>query len=318
MSDQMSILEDLAAGRIDAAEAARRIDALKSDSSGGTDTAEQAEQSTPEFEGGRAQFATHTRESFRRDPEPEAEEVPEEPRHADSDQETVVEAEIVEEPAEEQPRPQGTRGVDRVVVRAVGRRVRIIGDRATATVTADGPHVLRRTGKTLEVASDGEIGPSLKGFSILKPPRSLDDLRTLGLGKELLIRVNPAIPVDVEVTGGALTVTDVPVLGRVRVTVGGATLEGVTEVEDALVQTGPAHVTGSINRGRSRIRVESGSLTIELGAESNVTVRGEARLGRVVWPGEAGPLDEYVAGNGSARLDVGVVMGQAIIKDATA
>ena len=37
----------------------------------------------------------------------------------------------------------------------------------------------------LEVSSDGELGASLDGFSILKAPRNLDEFRSLGLGKEL-------------------------------------------------------------------------------------------------------------------------------------
>lgn len=321
----MTILEDLAAGRIDAAEAARRIDALKAQEPAPESPAESAPEQTDqqgegEFDAGRPQFATHAREVF---------------RHAEEAE--PVEAEVVEETPAEEPVEKpgraadpvdededvptrtttGARGVTKVVVRAVGRRVRIVGDASVATLSADGPHVLRRTGKTLEVTSDGEIGPSFGGFSIIRPPRSVDDLRTLGFGKELLIRVNPVIPVDVEVTGGGLAVTDVPVLGKVRVTVGSCTIDGVNEIEDALVQTGSATVKGDICQGRSRVRVESGALTVVLGEKSNVTVRAESQLGRVVWPGEpSGKLDEYVAGNGSARLDVGVVMGQASIKDA--
>jgi hypothetical protein len=29
----------------------------------------------------------------------------------------------------------------------------------------------------LEVSADGELGPKLEGFSVLNPPKSLDDLR---------------------------------------------------------------------------------------------------------------------------------------------
>ncbi|WP_197510338.1 hypothetical protein [Tessaracoccus coleopterorum] len=43
---------------------------------------------------------------------------------------------------------------------AVGRRVRIEGDQSVATLTIDGPHVLRRVGTTMEVSSTGEIGPN--------------------------------------------------------------------------------------------------------------------------------------------------------------
>ena len=194
--------------------------------------------------------------------------------------------------------------------------MRIVGETSVATLSADGPHVLRRNGTTLEVSSDGEIGPSLDGFSILRGvPRSLEDIRALGLGKELLLRVNPALEVDVEVTAGQLSTERVPHLGKVRVTAGGAKLLDVTDVNDVLVQAGSATIKGTISSGRHRVRVESGSLSITLGDDSNVTVKSDAQLGRVSWAGgHSGAGDEVVMGHGNARLDVEVVMGHAQVR----
>ena len=63
------------------------------------------------------------------------------------------------------------------------------------------------------------------------------------------------------------------------------------------------------------MRVESGQLSVDLDDHSNVTVRGEAQLGKVSWSGaHTGQVDEVVLGNGSARLDVGVVMGWATVR----
>ena len=138
--------------------------------------------------------------------------------------------------------------------------MRIVGETSVATLSADGPHVLRRNGSVLEVSSDGELGASLDGFSILKAPRNLDDFRSLGLGKELFLRVNPNIEVDVEVTGGSLNTERVPHLGKVRVTAGGAKLLDVQVINDVLIQAGQATIKGTITTGRSRIRAESGSL----------------------------------------------------------
>ena len=250
------ILDDLAAGRIDAAEAGRRIDAAK------------AAAGAP----GPAPEDTTT------DGGPKA------------------------------------GGLARVAVTAVGRRVRIEGDPTVSTLTIDGPHVLRRVGTVIEVNSTGEFGPSFQGFSLIRPPRNLDDLRDIGLGKELTIRVNPKLIVDAEVTTGGLRTVGVPRLGRIRVTAGGSSLDDVHEVEDLLSQAGGISVSGPISMGRSRLRVESGTLTVHLTKGANVTIRGEARLGRITWPGGGEGVDEYVIGNGSARLDVAVVMGMATIK----
>ncbi|MFL6026829.1 MAG: hypothetical protein ACJ72G_02825 [Friedmanniella sp.] len=305
-----AILEELAAGRIDAAEAARRIDALKVEESAApsAESAKSAEH-RPAAEPvdtepwaaatDRPQHATFARERF--DPPAPPQAAPEPPPTA---------------PEPEEPRRVNTSGVQRISVRAVGRRVRIIGETAVATLSADGPHVLRRNGPVLEVSSDGELGASLDGFSILRGvPRNMEDIRALGLGKELLLRVNPSIVVDVEMTAGNLNTERVPHLGKVRVTAGGAKLLDVTEINDALIQAGSATIKGAIKTGRNRIRAESGSLSITLADDSNVTVTGESQLGRISWSGgHTGAGDEVVMGNGSARLDVEVVMGHAQVR----
>jgi hypothetical protein len=297
-----AILEELAAGRIDAAEAARRIDALKA--------AEAAPAAQPD--------APAEPRAERVDTEPWAA-ATDRPQHATFAKERFDAPAPEPPPAEskpEEPKPVNTSGVQRISVRAVGRRVRIIGETAVATLSADGPHVLRRNGAVLEVSSDGELGASLDGFSILRGvPRNMEDLRALGLGKELLLRVNPSIVVDVEMTAGNLNTERVPHLGKVRVTAGGAKLLDVTEINDALVQAGSATIKGAIKTGRNRIRAESGSLSITLGDDSNVTVTGESQLGRISWSGgHSGAGDEVVMGNGSAKLDVEVVMGHAQIR----
>ena len=293
--DLTPILEELAAGRIDAAEAARRIDALKAGPRRADDPVDAEIVDEPsndeladDIEAGRRQYAPHAREVFEQPPDAAS---------------------------AGRRRAAGSKGVDRISVRVVGRRVRIVGDSSVATASAEGPHVLRRSGSVLEVTSDGEFGPNLDGFSLLRPPRSLDDIRSLGLGKELYLRVNPSIAVDVEITAGHLTCSGVPYLGKVRVTAGGADLSDIAEANDVLVQAGSVNLRGSITSGRSRVRVESGNLNIDLDEASNVTVRGEVQLGKITWPGvHNGALDEVVLGNGSARLDVGVVMGFANIR----
>ena len=313
--DMTSILEQLAAGQIDAAEAARRIDALKAQDSAPETTEEPEATAQPET------TAEPTNEELggaqSEDEDPWAAET-DRPQHATYRSESFLPPPRTTEPSAEPVRnkPVNTSGVERISVRAVGRRVRIVGETSVATLSADGQHVLRRNGSVLEVSSDGELGASLDGFSILRgAPRSLDDIRALGLGKELLLKVNPKIVVDVEVTAGSLNTERVPHLGKVRVTAGGARLLDVQEINDALIQAGQATIHGAITTGRNRIRAESGSLSITLADESNVTVNGDAQLGKVSWAGgHSGAGDEVVMGNGSAKLDIEVVMGHAQVR----
>lgn len=315
--DISSILEDLAAGRIDAAEAGRRIaDAKSSPDSGSEDTPAETGHT---IDHGRAQYATYSVDDLRPEGDkPEGEGDAED----DGSAEASLATEYSEAPEKADTRARITapikgmvNGVERVSVRAVGRRVRVVGDSSISTVTVEGPHVLRRNGSVMEVSSDGDVGPSLDGFSMLKPPRNFDDLRALGLGKELVIKINPKLVADIEVTAGSLRTDTVAYLGKIRVTAGSAKLNDVREISDALIQAGSAVINAEIGSGRSRIRCESGSLNITLDDASNVTVKTETQLGRVSWSGgHTGAGDEVVMGNGNARLDVDVVMGHAQVR----
>ncbi|WOP17455.1 hypothetical protein [Raineyella sp. LH-20] len=206
-------------------------------------------------------------------------------------------------------------GVQRVSVRVTGKRVRIVVDPSVTACHVTGDHVLRRHPDLIEVTAEGDFRPHLSGVKLLPLPRRLDDLWRAGRGDGLLIRVNPAMVLDVEVTAGNLHLSNVPRLGRVRLTAGGASIEGFEVVEDALLQAAIVQMSGTVRSGRSRIRVESGQLSLRLGDESNVTVVADSQLGRVTWSGQhTGSGDQVVMGNGSARLDVGVVMGHAGVK----
>ena len=156
---------------------------------------------------------------------------------------------------------------------------------------------------------------SLHYFSIGHDVMPRELIRALGLGKELFLRVNPNVIVDVEVTAGSLNTERVPHLGKVRVTAGAAKLLDIAEINDALIQAGQATIKGTIKTGRNRVRAESGTLTIHLADDSNVTVTGEAQLGRISWAGgHSGAGDEVVMGSGSAKLDIEVVMGHAQVR----
>ena len=319
-----SILEDLAAGRIDPTEAARRIDRISAAGSGPTAAPGDS---------------VHAGESADAD-DSGAESVDAWAVSTDRPQTTGVVTEVVgdtvsdtlddtisETAGRDRADVRGKRGgpqvrvtsgnsVERISVRAIGRRVRIIGEPSVATVSADGPHVLRRNGSVLEISSDGELGASIDGYQILRgAPRSLEDFRALGLGKELLLKVNPAILVDVEVTAGSLHTERMPRLGNVRITAGGATLLDVTQIADALVQAGQATIKGTITQGRSRVRAESGTVSIQLSDDSDVTVTSEAQLGKVTWGGRhTGSGDEVVMGEGRGTLAVEVLMGHVTVK----
>ena len=295
MSDMQHILDDLAAGLIDSEEAARRIAVLQSetgsvDATGGPG----AEPSDDDLAGQRPGTDNGFR-GYAPPPPPKA--FGAERRRSSGG------------------RPGGAKGVERLEIRCSGRRVRVVGDSGVSMVSIDGPHVLRRNGPVLEITSEGSLAPSFDGIGLLRS-RSVKEARDNAFGgKELVIRANPSLLVDVELSGGSLTTAGVAYLGQVRVTGGGATLEGVAECNDVLVQAGQALVAGTFRSGRSRVRVESGRGVVELGDDSNVTVRGESQLGRISWSGaHTGGGDEVVLGHGNARLDVEAILAYVTVK----
>jgi hypothetical protein len=222
----------------------------------------------------------------------------------------VDEAEEVEEQHSNVPMPAG---VQRVTVRAIGRRVRLIGEPAINGVAVDGPHVIKRDGDTLAISSEGDMGVSIDGFSMLRNPTNLKS-HVNGLAKELSIRVNPSLQVEVEVTGGSVHAERLPGLTRVRVTAGTAKVTDVSGPIDLLVQAGSANLDAQITKGRSRVRVESGAANVNLRRGSDVRVHTESQLGRVSWVGAVtGQSKDVEIGRGRAALDVEVLVGTAQI-----
>jgi len=204
-------------------------------------------------------------------------------------------------------------GVQRVTVRAIGRRVRLIGEPAVNGVAVDGPHVIKRDGDTLAISSEGDMGVSIDGFSMLRNPTDLK-AHVNGLAKELSVRVNPSLQVEVEVTGGSVNAERLPGLTRVRVTAGTAKVADVDGPIDVLVQAGSASLDAQITKGRSRVRVESGTAQVALRRGSDVHVHTEAQLGRVTWSGAvSGQAKDVEIGRGRAALDVEVLVGTAQI-----
>ncbi|WCC80411.1 hypothetical protein O6R08_02490 [Cutibacterium equinum] len=203
--------------------------------------------------------------------------------------------------------------LDRVRLTCTGRRIRVIADRAISGLQIEGKHTRRRIGRVVEVSIDGHIAPDLGVLKRFRLPADMDGIKDLGLGREVTVRVHPDLPLDIELSGGSLHTTGVAHLGRVRVTAGVAQIDGVHQLEDGLFQAGNGTITGCIDTGRSQIRVESGNVLVKLLGGSNVAVRGKAQTGMISWP-EGGDVDEYVMGNGAARLDLTCLVGRIAVR----
>lgn len=210
--------------------------------------------------------------------------------------------------------------VARVSIRAVSRGVRLIADPTVTTVAVDGPHVVRREGDTLVITGEGERFPTDEAFSLLSSGRWRD---LFARHQTMTVRIRPDLAVGVEVTAGSLTADGARALDHVRVTAGSAKVRGVTVPIDLLVQAGSVSLAMVATEGRSRVRCESGSLKLHLGAGSHVRVRTDVQLGKVtvdppsLSPGGEKEAREIVVGRGTAELDLAVLMGSAQVEVAT-
>lgn len=206
----------------------------------------------------------------------------------------------------------------RVLVRATSRRVRVVGDPTVATVAVDGEHTARREDGTLIISGDTAIGAPDDAFVLIAGGRwgEVADRAARGIFRdlELKVRVRPDLPVGVEVIAGSVHVEGAMAMDHIRVTAGSLRAEDLQSPVDVLVQAGSAQVSGRFKGGKSRVRCESGSLTLTMTEGSDVRVHSDVQLGRVVAvPERRNRNRDIVVGAGAGELDLEVVMGQVTV-----
>jgi hypothetical protein len=224
-----------------------------------------------------------------------------------------------ERPADtaEEPGPPALPTIDRIEVRATSRRVRLLGDPSVREFAVDGPHQVRREGSTLHITGDTQPMPTDDTFVLITGGRfrEVADRLQRGLGQnlELTVRVRPDLAVGAEVIAGSLHAEGVRRLDHVRATAASLRVQGAEAPLDLLVQAGSAQVTTRQTRGRSRIRCESGSLTLKLLEGTDARVRHDVQLGKFATQPEQRTDRDIVVGTGAAEIDVEVVMGAVTV-----
>jgi hypothetical protein len=219
--------------------------------------------------------------------------------------------------AGESPLPPSVPAVERIQVRATSRRVRLVGDPTVSTFAVQGPHAVRRDGPILVITSETEPLPTDDTFMLLSGGRFREVAERIqhGLGQnlEMTVRVRPDIAVAAEVTAGSLHAEGARALDHVRVTGGSLRIRDVEVPLDLLVQAGSAQVSMRQTAGHSRLRCESGSLTLTLLAGTDARVRHDVQLGRFIAKPEQRTDRDLVVGTGAAEIDIDVVMGSATV-----
>lgn len=197
--------------------------------------------------------------------------------------------------------------VQRLLIKATGARLVVVGDPAVAEAVAEGGHRMERQGDTLVVTTnlaEGDYETNPQGSSLLNWLTSVVDR----VGQALTVRVNPSLPLQVVMVGGTVDVREVAAGTTIAVEAGSARIEGGHGPLNVDVISGSARIDWTFS-GDSRVRADMGSATVLVRAESDVRVTAEAALGQSVVKTDTGLFKAVGEGAATAPVTVGAGSG---------
>lgn len=227
--------------------------------------------------------------------------------------------------------------VNSVQVIGTFRTLRIDGDPAVKSAVAEGPHRVRVENGTMIFDPDpdsDEPGYVLFGPRHQRDPR-LEEFQTrrrhgtfgwrggafeVRKPPVLTIRMNPDLPLEVQMTAGSARVRGVhgPIIADL--TAGSARFEGVRAPFRAEVDAGSVNVSGKFDRGESAIRCTAGSVRLRLEKGSSVSITARSTFGKISlpggrnWQGIGGGKQELTIGAGDGRLDLEATTGAVAVE----
>jgi len=258
--------------------------------------------------------------------------------------ERLADLDETEAPSPEEPTPRAPTtpygDVARVKVIGSFRTTRITGDPDVKEVVVDGPHIVRRDGDTITIEDDKEDlvgdgdGPARAFAYATDTTGARFKFRSarrrsvhFGLGAKpepLEIRMNPSLPLDVELAAGTLHVRGVRAPITADVSAGTARIEGVASPIDVNVAAGSVHIDGLLDRGNSKVRCEAGAVKIDLAKGSSVKITTRVGLGKVVVPDDAvesggaffigAGARKATLGDGTGTLDIEASLGKVEVR----
>jgi hypothetical protein len=174
----------------------------------------------------------------------------------------------------------------------------VIGDPNVRDAVAEGQHRARIEGDVMII--EGEVANEPGTFIT----RSWLGFPEHTSGDRLVVRVNPALALDLHVQAGSLRVNGVEGPIRADVQASSATIDGFRKPLDLTVQAGSIRATGRLDDGESRIACDAGSVNLYLERGSSVRIKARAHLGKVVLPGAAGSrgAQDVTIGDGTGSL----------------
>ena len=202
-------------------------------------------------------------------------------------------------------------GAGRVRVVRIAGSAEVTGDPSVKEAVVEGPHTVRREGDVFVIESRPE---PTRGY-IFGPFTINTDVN-----QKVRVRMNPALPLEVELEAGSLRVRGVHGPIRAAISAGTARIEGFDRPIEVMVQAGSVHASGRLTDGSSRIACEAGTVRVNLDRDSDVAIKARTNLGRVQLPGNPGAAfgigvaeQEAKLGSGKGKLDIDSSMGSVTV-----
>jgi hypothetical protein len=209
-------------------------------------------------------------------------------------------------------------GLQRLKVNSSYRSLEIVGDPEVAQALVTGEHSVQLQDGVMVVTTPGPWDSDNEAplFSFSALPRTLNWIRSWR-DRRVRIRVNPAIPLELDLTGVELNLSGMTGVLTARINASAAKLDHIKGAID--LQTFSASLKGSVViLGNSQLVSESSSVRLTLAAGSDVRVEATSRMGRLNLPDDAGvPRDgetsRFSVGSGENLLTVDSVMSSVSI-----
>jgi len=235
----------------------------------------------------------------------------------------------LDSPPGPEPEAEGvTEPARRIKVACTAGVVTVSGDADVHEAVATGEHTARREGDLLVIESTRDFSGFTFGAREFWKSRgewsSGDDWEQwnravagrgrgpwAALGEPLAVRVNPELPLEVEIAAGSVAVRDCQGPVRIDGAAGTITVERVGGPLEVSLASGKVLLEASLRRGPSKITCDLGKIDVRLAADSDVRVRAQAVVGKVEVPQHAvagGVLisasEEVVVGEGTSTLEL--------------
>ncbi len=211
------------------------------------------------------------------------------------------------------------------------RSIHVIADPTVAQIHVLGDHSIQHQGSALIISAAGPLdsdhdqlehaGQTARHsghFSFSDLPRTIAWARSWR-EHQLTVRVNPALRVELDVTGAEVKVTGVHTGLRARLVASALRGDKLTGALDVEAASSSVKLTG-VPTGDSRIACESSSVRLSLSAGSDLKITAMNRMGRLVLPERPpstlpfeGETSEVTIGDGRDRLLLESVMSSVTV-----